>query len=276
MKVIRLIIMGKTFTDKYRDDHVSAFAAQAAFFIILSFFPFTMFLLTLTQFLPFTQSDIMDVILTVVPAESKSIVVAIVTDLFSKTSTTLLSFSIITALWSASRGILSITRGLNAIYGKNETRNYFILRFLSMLYTLIFSIVLVLVLTLLVFGNSLYRYIAKIAPLLKNVADIVLDFRMLGVITILVCFFTIMYRFIPNRNGALRHELPGALFAAACWSLLSFAFSIYVDHFSNFSYMYGSLTGIVIIMLWLYVCMTVFFIGAELNNALFPSKPDYR
>ena len=84
---------------------------------------------------------------------------------------------------------------------------------------------------------------------------------MLIVVPLALC----IYRFLPNHKVRLRYQLPGAIFTAFGWALASFIFSIYMDIFRGFSSMYGSLTTIVLIMLWLYFCMYVLLLGGEIN-----------
>lgn len=268
MNFFQLYCKIRTFLTKYKEDHVSAFASQAAFFTILSFVPFILFLFTIIQYLPISKEVVTDIILSMVPKETDILVQSLITSLYSKINGTLLSVSIITALWSASRIILSITRGLNAIFEIKETRNYLLLRIVSMFYTVIFSLLILLLLIIVIFGNSLYRYIIKFAPIVGTILNPILSFRFLGAGIILVLFFCITYMFIPNKKLHFLDQLPGAVFAMLGWTGLSLAFSIYVDYFSNFSYMYGSLASIMILMLWLYACMTIFFIGAEINYFL--------
>jgi membrane protein len=84
-------------------------------------------------------------------------------------------------------------------------------------------------------------------------------------------FFLAIYVVIPNRKTKISKELPGALVCACGWMGFSYAFSYYIDHYSNYTSMYGSLTTIVLFMLWLYFCMYILFIGAEIN-VLFQNK----
>ena len=123
--IIRLI---KTFTAKLRDDSVSAFAAQAAFFIILSFFPFVMFLLALLNYLPISAENLQFFSSGIFPEAIATLLHTIFSELVEKSSGTVLSVTVIAALWSASRGMLALVRGLNAVYGHTETRNYFLIR----------------------------------------------------------------------------------------------------------------------------------------------------
>ena len=258
--------MVKAFLKKLREDNVSAFAAQTAFFVILSFLPFLIFLLTLLKFLPVDTESMLTAVHSFFPPKIHELIGLILEEVMQKTSGTLLSISVVTALWSASRGILVIIRGMNEVYGNHETRSYFLLRFLSVCYTFIFALVLILTLVLLVFGNQIYLYIQSRVPFLEDAAFLIISFRTVASFLILAVFFWALYLFIPNRKSRnITVELPGALLGAAGWMGFSYLYSFYIDHLSDFSAMYGSLTAIVLCMIWLYACMYIMFIGGELN-----------
>lgn len=255
----------RVFLAKLREDSISAFAAQAAFFIILSFFPFVMFLLTLLNYLPLSAEDLQNFVSGIFPDTVNNFLTTVFSELVEKSSGTILSVTVIAALWSASRGMLALVRGLNAVYGHKETRNYFLIRGVSMFYTLGFAILLIVTLVLLVFGNQLYEFIIRQFPLLGDLALIIMSMRTLVTMAVLTVFFLLFYLVIPNRKSRLLKELPGAVLAAGGWLLFSFLFSYYIDHMSGFTYTYGSLTTLAICMLWLYFCMYILFLGAEIN-----------
>jgi len=262
----------KEFTSRLRDDSVSAFAAQAAFFIILSFFPFVMFLLTLLNYLPVSAKDLQIFSPGIFPENLAKLLHTVFSELMEKSSGTVLSVTVIAALWSASRGMLALVRGLNAVYGHKETRNYFLIRGVSMLYTLFFAALLIITLLLLVFGNQLYLFITAKLPFLGELALIVMSLRSLVTMAILTVFFLLLYLIIPNRKSRILRELPGAILTAGGWLGFSYLFSFYVDHKGTFSYIYGSLTTLAICMLWLYFCMYILFIGAEINVVIGTNK----
>lgn len=236
----------RKFLAQLRDDFISAFAAQAAFFIILSFIPFIMFLFTLLNFFPLTAGS-----LTRLPA-----------GILSGTA----------ALWSASRGTLALIRGLNAVYKYKETRNYFLIRAISMIYTFCFAALLIAALVLLVFGNRLYDWIMSQFPMLKELAFLILSLRSLGTVIILTLFFLLLYLVVPNRKSRFLRELPGAMLSACGWMGFSYLFSFYIDHRQSTSFAYGSLTTLAFSMLWLYFCMYILFVGAEINVFLSNGK----
>lgn len=258
----------RNFFKKVSNDFVAAYSAQAAFFIILSFFPFIMLLLTLLHYLPISESSVVMMLSQYLPSTIKVFVTDVISELYSKASTTILSVTAITALWSAARGFLSIIRGLNGVYRIKETRNYFLVRLVASIYTLAFIVIILISLFILVFGNKLFYYIQSRFPVFSDFALGVISFRTIIGFCILLLFFLMMYIIIPNRKTRVIRELPGAIISAAGWILFSYAYSFYIDNMSNFSYMYGSLTAIVLCMLWLYFCMYIMFVGAEINVVL--------
>ena len=258
----------RNFFKKVSNDFVAAYSAQAAFFIILSFFPFIMLLLTLLHYLPISESSVVMMLSQFLPSTIKVFVTDVISELYSKASTTILSVTAITALWSAARGFLSIIRGLNGVYRIKETRNYFLVRLVASIYTLAFIVIILISLFILVFGNKLFYYIQSRFPVFSDFALGVISFRTIIGFCILLLFFLMMYIIIPNRKTRVIRELPGAIISAAGWILFSYAYSFYIDNMSNFSYMYGSLTAIVLCMLWLYFCMYIMFVGAEINVVL--------
>lgn len=205
------------------------------------------------------------------PVAFNSIIISI-TEIYDTTNTgTLISITAITALWSAGKGFLAIMKGLNSVYEIRETRNYFLLRIISACYTLIFAIMIIATMVLFVFGNRLYFWIEQKFPVLSDTALVIISLRTILGLIVLIVFFIIIYIVIPNRKSKIMTELPGAMLCAGGWMGFSYAFSYYIDNFSNYTLMYGSLTAIVLFMLWMYFCMYLLFIGAEFN-LLFENK----
>jgi membrane protein len=266
--VISIFRIIRAFNRKVADDYVSAFSAQAAFFVMISFFPFIMLLLTLLQYLPITESVLMTTLTQIFPDSITSLIVTIVSEIYDKASGTIISITAISALWSASRGIVAIIKGLNSVYAIRETRSYFKLRFLSSVYTFVFALMMIVTLIILVFGNRLYVWIESRIPILKDLALLIISIRTIAGLFILTVFFLLLYVVIPNRTTKIYKELPGALVSAAGWMGFSYLYSFYIDNMSNYSRMYGSLTAIVLFMLWFYFCMYIMFIGGEINVVL--------
>ena len=264
-KIRNLIPLIQKFLNQLKKDAVSAYAAQAAFFIMLSVFPFFMFLLTLIQYLPLTEQDLIEMISTAMPSAIAPFLTNIISEIYTSSSATLLSITAITAVWGASKAFFSLIHGLNSVYGIAENRNYFILRFFATIYTVIFALMLIVTLGLLAFGNRIALAIEQMIHALSDLAILMISIRATESMCILVLFFLCLYIFIPNRKSRLLAELPGAIITSAGWIGFSYLYSFYIDHMSSFGNTYGSLTAIVLLMLWLYACMYMLLIGGEIN-----------
>lgn len=262
----------KSMIRKIHEDHLGAYASQAAYFTILSALPFCIFLLTLLRYSPLTYEDLIRILQMMTPDSANNIIHSLLWDIYERSTLAITSFTIIFVLWSAGRGILALTRGINEIYNIHETRNYFHLRLISVFYTVLLAIALIATLGLLVFGNIIYRKVVELLPFLQGIAAFVISIRMVISIVLLTLLFIFIYKVLPNKKTRFFHVLPGALACAVSWMITSSIFAIYFNFSHNFSYMYGSLAGIMMIMLWLYVCMYEVFLGAELNNLLHPES----
>lgn len=157
-----------------------------------------------------------------------------------------------------------MTNGLNVIYDIKETRNWFVMRFWASIYTIIFVLAIVFTLVLLVFGTSLQELIVKYIPIMVHVTNIIIGAEESDMLGILILFFSVLFKMLPNRKATLRSQIPGAAICTLAWYVFSFGLSVYVQYFNGFS-MYGSLTTIVLIMLWLYFCMYIMMACAEIN-----------
>ena len=251
--------------------HTGAYAAQAAYFFVLSMIPIILLLLTMVQFTSLTKDYVMTAVLQAFPTTVEGLIESIVDQVYSQSST-IIPITLLVALWSAGRGVLSITTGLNCIYESRETRNYVYLRLRASLYTVIFLVAIILSLVLSVFGNRIAIMLNEHFPVLIRLTDLVIRSRTLITLGVLTLFWDLVYKFLPNRKNigktAMKKQLPGAIFTACAWQLISFVFSIYLDIFTGFTTMYGSLTMIILIMLWLYMCMYVILLGGEVNALL--------
>ena len=266
MKFLKKAVkMVSGFLGAMRDDHVGAYAAQTAYFIMLSFFPFIILLVTLIRYTSITPADVYEAARAIFPASMDSFILSLINEVYSKTAVTV-SVSAIVAAWSAGKGFLALMRGMNTIYNVEERRNYIILRLRSALYTVVFVIAIILSLVVLVFGNSIHEAAVEHMPFLAVVTGMIVRLKGIVGVCFLTVVFMLLYRFVPTRRARLLSQAPGALFSSVCWYLFSIGFSIYVEYSPGISNMYGSLTTIVLVMLWLYFCMYIILLGAEINS----------
>ena len=246
-------------------DHVGAYAATSSFFVIISIFPILMLLLALLRYTPVTEHFLLNSVLSITPSSLDGLIRQIVNEMYHRSNFTIISATALTALWSSSRATLSIIRGLNAVFGVNENRNYFHLRIVAVFYTVVFLIIIVLALGIMVFGNSLIEFFHSHIPPIYDISSFVLSLRMIYIPIIFTIGFIYLYGIVPNKAYSFQDRLPGAIFTAVGWITFSSAYSFYIDNFATSTYIYGSLTTVILLMLWIYFCMYILFIGAEIN-----------
>lgn len=251
------------------EDHVSEYSAQCSYYTILSFIPFLILLITLIQYTNIEQQTLFDVISKIIPSSMNEFVIGIVREVYSKSIGTI-SISIIFTLWSAGKGLFALTKGLHSVYNTDEDneKSVIYLRIMALLETIIFIVLIMLGMVLLVFGNSLKSIMQQYFGALENFSAFSQVLTEIGFIFATFIIFLFLYRFMPKHKVTFKSQIPGAIFGALALNVISFVFSKYLDIFKGFSITYGSLTTLMLIMMWTYSCFYSLFLGAELNKTL--------
>ncbi len=240
-------------------------AANASYFIVLAVFPALLLLLGALRYTHLDVHTLIDVLEGFLPVTLLPTAEKLILNTYQNASRTVISLSAIAALWAASRGIYGMLTGLNAVYEVPEDRGYLYTRIISVVYTFLFLLVLLLTLVLHVFGTTLLDLLETVElPILQLLTDII-DLRFFLLLFLQTAVFAALFMALPNRKNALSDSLPGALLSAIGWQVFSHVYSIYVDHFSNHASIYGSVSTIAFSMLWLYCCMSILFYGGVLN-----------
>ena len=263
--------VAQTFTD----DRVTVYAAQASFFVIISVMPFLSLLVTLLRvFAPMVNiEDLREMVNIAIPDSMVALYESVLTDLSSISAISLASISVFMVLWSASKGIGAIRQGIMTVYKVPRQYGYLpdVLR--SLLYTLSFLVLIIAVVVVLIFGELLSNLLQTKLGISLAFIDRILAYKTPFFLAFLTLVFTILYDAVARKSRVvcrkfLRH-VPGAICAALGWLLYSFGYSLYITHFSGASLIYGGLTALCLIMLWLYFCMIILLCGAEINKLFF-------
>lgn len=243
-------------------------AANTGYFLILSVFPALVLLLSLLRYTALDVHSLLGLLEGVIPQALLPDAELLIVSLYENASSALVGFSAATALWSASRGIYGLLTGLNAIYQVPENRGYFQTRLISVLYTFLFLLVLLLTLVLHVFGTDLLKVLSQSeVPVLRFLTRVV-DLRFFLLVFLQTALFTAMFMVLPNRKNSLGDSLPGAFLASIGWLVFSHLFSLYVERMPSYATVYGSVYAVALSMLWLYFCISIVFYGGVLNRLL--------
>ena len=249
--------------------NVTAYAASTAFFLFLSLIPMLMLICSILPYTPIKKSDIITAV-TLLPQTLSPLLTSLIQSIYDSTFG-VMSIAAIVTVWSAGKGVLALMRGLNAMNGVVEDRNYVLQRIIASFYLIIFLITIIFLLIVMVFGNLFADTIVRHVPQMEDLFALLLHFRGLFSWCMMTLIFAVMYTYIPNCKLKFSHQIPGAVFSATTWNIFSWGFSMYIQQFNGFD-MYGSLTTIVIVMLWLYFCFYLFLIGAHINRFLTPFR----
>lgn len=255
-----------------REKQISLHAAYAGYFIILAVFPALLMLLSLLRFTGLQVEVLVDMMGEILPPALMETVEGMVYSAWLHSNGTVLGLSALTALWSASRGIFGLLQGLNAVYDQGESRGYLYTRGISLVYTFLFGLVLLLTLVLHVFGNAVFRWLSMVDnPVVMFLVDMV-DARLFLLLMLQCLIFTLMYMVLPNGRNGFGSSLPGGILSSVGWLIFSDLFSLYVEHFNRYSLIYGSVYALALGMLWLYCCLSILFYGGALNHWLSSRK----
>lgn len=257
---------------RMKDDSVTAIGAQLSYFLVLSIFPFLIFFLNILSYTPIAREDVLHSIIVLLPLDTQRLISTLLIETISTSNETLLSLSAITGIWAASKGIMALIRVLNKAYDVEETRSYLELRVIAILFTVALLALLVIVLLTLVFGEVLGNRLFEFLGITQNFIIFWQYFRVIISLSFMILIFALLYRYIPSiRNGRkvnLKHAMPGAIFASLGWIITSTIFSYYVNNFGNYGKTYGSLGGIIVLLIWLYISSIIVIIGGEINATL--------
>ncbi len=258
----------KELLQRIKDVDVPGLGAQLAFFFLLSIFPLLIFLVTLLPYLTLSQDEIFSFLEDVVPDTVYSLIESTLTEVLTTQNTGLLSFGILATIWSASLGMNALIKSLNLSYKVIEDRPILLARGMSIVMTILLIFILVIALALPVFGEQIGRLIFSYMGLEEGFLAIWNSIRFTIPVIIIFVACTIIYWLAPNVKINISSVLAGSAFAATGWLLTSYLFSIYISNFGNFSATYGSIGGIIVLMLWLYISAMVLVIGGQINAVM--------
>jgi membrane protein len=257
----------KMVSNNLKEDHISESSAQCAYYVILSFIPFLILLLTLIKYINVDPQQLLDIVSSIIPENTKDMVLGIIEEAYSKSFGTL-SISIIFTLFSADKGLFALTKGLHKIYNFSDHKNkpWIYLKLVSILQTALFIILVAVGLLVMVFGKTIIANIQDNLGALENYTWFSEIMTQLEMVIISFGIFLLIYKFMSRHKLNILKQVRGALFASIALNVVSYVFSKYLQIFRGFSTTYGSLTALILIMMWTYTVFYIIFLGAEINK----------
>lgn len=248
---------------------ISALGAQLAYFFLLSFFPLLIFLVTLLPYLNLETTQVYSFLVNLMPDEVYRLIESTLKEVLTNRNSSLLSIGVLGTIWSASKGINALIRALNKAYN-TEGRVGFVDRGLSLVFTIALVIVIAVALLLPVFGQQIGHFLFSIVNIEDEFESLWRNIRWSMPPLLIFLVLMAIYWLVPNTSPRLKimGVWPGAIFSTLAWLVVTYGFSFYISNFGNYSATYGSIGGVIILMLWLYFTGMILIFGGVLNATM--------
>lgn len=268
LKKVHLIRVIKNLYKRFIEDDIPALGAQLTYNLLLSFFPFLIVTLAILSYVPITRETALNDLSKLLPADVYVLVQQVLREVRIPGREAFISFGTAGTILAASSGAGALMKGINKAYNQKETRPFWSTRMVSIIFTLGLALVILLTGILLVFGERLIKHLLNYTGFPYLSASIWNLLRFLIPLLSMLTVFIWMYHHIPNKKLSIKEVIPGAVFSTLGTILASLAFSYYINHFATYSRTYGSIGGIIVLLLWLYWSSIVLLLGGELNALL--------
>lgn len=253
--------------DQMEANHLSITAAGIAYFAFLAIFPGLAALVSLYGLFsdPMSVQKQLATVQSIMPQDAFAIIENQLKNIATQPQASLgLGFvgGLLLTLFSAGKGVSALIEAMNIVYEEQETRGFFKRNLLSLLYTLVIILMIVLCLIFLVITPVVLSFLRL--PGISEALIKYLPWPFLALMIVLLLDFT--YCYFPNRRRAKwRWVTYGSVFASGVWILASALFSFYVSNFGNFNQTYGSVGAVVVLMMWFYISAYIVLLGGTLN-----------
>lgn len=255
----------KDLIGEFKKDDVPLLAASQAYYYLLAVFPLLIVCFAIIPYFKINPEDATLFLERILPGEMVSIFQDNIISLIETPQGGLLTIGAIGALWSASSGLNAFIKSINEAYEIDETRSFIKVRLTALLLTLGLIASFIVAILLPVFGDIILDYIQSLLGLSGSFVVLLQFSRWIISIIVITALLLLLYRFAPNKRLPFSHIFPGALTASVLWLLISLGFSFYVGNFGSYSATYGSLGGIIVLMIWFFLTGLILMIGAEIN-----------
>jgi membrane protein len=264
---LTLAELGRRLWQEFQRDEILGRGAQLAYYFLLALFPALIFLTALMGLFPLQNAmpELMSYLQNVLPDDALSLVQRYLEQVVSGSGGGLLSLGFLGALWASSSGVTAIIESLNTVYGAQETRPFWKVRLLAIGLTFALAGFIIVSITLILYGEPIGAWIAGFVGLgwLFELAWVILQWPV--AIGLMLFALAALYYFCPDVEQDWRWVTPGSLLAVLMWLLVSLGFKMYVEHFGDYNKVYGSIAGVIVLMLWLYWSGITFLMGGEVN-----------
>lgn len=252
---------------------INSKAAEMSFYLLLSLFPFLIFTISSLAYIPTIHlNKYINLLQSIMPESAYDIVSSMIYSAIDNRSMSLLITSFFLTVWASSRAVTALIKGINKSYNITETRSYFKVLIISLVFTIVLLLLIFSSIILLVYGEKIGLFIFEFIGL-DNYFIKVWNFcrYSVGISTVIIILVN-LYRYTPNKKISLKEAVPGAVVSTFGWLLVSFLYSYYTNSYARYEVIYGSIGGIIVLITWLYLSSWSILIGIEVNARLYFKK----
>ena len=272
----KLLNIKNNFEKKYvkiQVGNINSRAAEVSFYMLLCLFPFLLFTISAVVFIPIIYLNrYINILETLVPVSAFVILESLIRSIIGNRSIKLLVTSFFLAIWSMSKAVKSLIRGINRSYGVNESRSFFKVLFISIVFAIMLLILIIMSMILLICGEKIGIFVFNLINLDKYFIYIWNILRYSIGISVIIIILVALYTITPNTHVNYKNSIPGAVVSTLLWIVVGYFYSFYVNNFSNYDVIYGSLGGVVVLITWIYLSSWTILIGSEVNARLLYKK----
>jgi len=260
---MKTFIFLSTLVLKCHRDEVLERAAGLTYRVLLAFFPFLLFLMSLMGFLNLDESAILEGLYYVLPNEVANLVSSFISELSLTRSRGIMTTAIFFSVYNSTNGFRAIIRYTNRAFGIQDRRSFIVQVGLSFVLMILFSLALVIMLGVIVFGQYIWGYFfPNGSDMLFRLASGAISFA------ILVLATSLIYKLACAKSLTLKYILPGATLTVLTWIIVTSLFGFVISNFTQYPAIYGSFAGVFILILWLNTITMILLIGNEANSLL--------
>lgn len=257
--------VGEIAKTNWKNARITSHSAQLTFYILLSILPMMLVFGNLIPLFPIPKEEIYNTLQTFMPPEVYDILHPVIESMLTNASGTAISLGLITAIWSASKCFSALQEVLNIVYQAPDRKNFIVTRIMSFLMMLVIIVVLGTVVFVFAFGEQIVTFLQDQFDLkLDALADLGATKWFITPIFLFILFL-IIYWLVPNVKWKIRKSVIGALFATIGWLAATELLSAYVSFQGDKILGFGSLSIMIVIMLWLYFVSIILLLGAFIN-----------
>jgi membrane protein len=259
---------------EFSADDVLGLSAQMAYYFLFALAPAIVCVLALTSFLPFSSvQDLISSISGVAPPAVVEILRDQLSNLAQGGHAGALTFGLLVALWSSSAAMVAVISALNRAYDIDEGRPWWLVRLTAVLLTIGIAFFVVLAFALVMAGPALIDRLAAMVGMSDALTTIWSIVRFPIAFALVALGIGLVFYFAPDAEQDWEWITPGAVVATLLWLIASLGFKFYVANFANYNESYGSLGGVIILMLWFYISAVAVLLGAEMNAEIEHASP---